>query len=266
MHPNTSYDFTYNGGLRIDTRDAPFDVAYLLGVTNEHGQQLPDLNAVCNMVAEAIFLEIASPLGDTGRSILDNVEEFENSIPFPLRDGERVLVPTAFSSFAVASLNYPRDRIADYAAYGVVSRRIGALTQAGNRTPHAADGAGEAGELVKQMLAGAPEEALRLPALAPLTVDLSQDIGLIGQQVNDLIAQLQRQSQERRAVIARNSRTIFGCSSPAGAPNPAASSRCEPRWSTWPTGSAAPRLAAMSSTIAWPRASRRSIAWRINTE
>jgi hypothetical protein len=133
MGPNRSeYGFTYSGhSLTVKSNDRPFDVCYLVGVTNEQGRQLPDLNAICNMVAESIFLEIASPLGDTGRSVLDNVEELAETTPFPLGAGrDPVSLPTAFSSLAVASLSYPREVLANVAVRRLLCETMEQITNA----------------------------------------------------------------------------------------------------------------------------------------
>jgi hypothetical protein len=95
---NTRYNLQYLGHLRVQSPSKPFDVCYLLTGMNEHGRRLRHLDDLTEMMAQEIFLEIATPLGRTGRSVLDNVER----LSYYSQYGPR---PLAYSSFAVSSLD-----------------------------------------------------------------------------------------------------------------------------------------------------------------
>ncbi len=97
--PSIVYDLEYPGQLRIRSDAKPFDVCYLVTAMNEHGRRLRRLEDLTEMMAREIFLEVATPLGRSGRSALDNVERLSHFSQF----GDR---PLAYSSFAVSSLNF----------------------------------------------------------------------------------------------------------------------------------------------------------------
>lgn len=193
----TPYSFTYNGDeLAVESRDKPFDVTYLVGVTNEHGHQLNDLNALCSMVAEGIFLEIASPLGATGRSVLDNVEQLSNSVTFPTGNEQLEVLPTAFSSFAVASLFYPRAKLAEVAAMSLVQELMERLSSSrGSILP---------GVQVVRIVSTMQEEIRRERnpiQVPPINVDLI-DSELIRHQFRDLDRQLRPQAEQVQKDLA----------------------------------------------------------------
>jgi hypothetical protein len=100
------YDMRFLSQLRIRSSAKPFDVCYLVTAMNEHGRRLRRLEDLTEMMAQEIFLEIATPLGRTGRSALDNVERLSHFSEYGPR-------PLAYSSFAVSSLNLNPDLVSD---------------------------------------------------------------------------------------------------------------------------------------------------------
>ena len=85
----------------------PFDIAYLLGLHNTQGQALASFNALTDMIAAEMMLEIASPLHGRTENVLDNVKANDRSVA-----GQ----PAAFSSFALSALVYPLQGIASWCA------------------------------------------------------------------------------------------------------------------------------------------------------
>lgn len=96
----------------------PFDVTYLLGLHNSQGQALDSFEALADMIAAELMLEIASPLQGQSANRLDNVHANDWTIA-----GQ----PAAYSSFALSALTYPLTGIASWAAlkaHAPFSRRV----------------------------------------------------------------------------------------------------------------------------------------------
>jgi hypothetical protein len=108
------YSDTY--AISLPSGQRPFDICYLLGSTNENHQNVGNISDLGEMMAEEIFLEIASPLGGKEASQLDNIDEVNN-----ISLGK----PMAYSSFAVGSLAYPVSEITTWCA----ARDTARLTQ-----------------------------------------------------------------------------------------------------------------------------------------
>lgn len=127
------YKFKYGKRLEIVSDEPPFDVCYLLGVVNEGGRQLRALEDISNMIAEAIYLEMASPMAEKGRSVLDNVENLGRYTKFPMADGQSKEARLAFSSLAVASLTYDRPWTVSFCAprltFNALRRLVGTQAQ-----------------------------------------------------------------------------------------------------------------------------------------
>lgn len=142
------YRLQFNETFEINSTQTPFDISYLLGVSNENGRQLRNLDMICNNIAEAIYMEIASPMGDAGRSVLDNVEHLHHSTVIEGTNAKRSIDqaiqedpgagggetinndkvrPLAYSSFAVASLTYDREMTALCCARQLTYRMLKSL-------------------------------------------------------------------------------------------------------------------------------------------
>ena len=113
----------YTRRLRIKEENRPFDICYLLDSLNEEAAQLQDNNRLTEMMAEQIFLEIATPMGANGASQFDNVASTH---------GELNGRPTAFSSFGVASLVHPVRNLVGYAARMAVAQLLARLSGPGD--------------------------------------------------------------------------------------------------------------------------------------
>ena len=94
--------------IQVDQTKRPFDICYLVGSTNERGHVLQQYDGVTEMVAEEIFTEIVSPVGDLAVAVFDDIE----SVQGVSRDGK----PAAYSSFSIASLVFLAADLAGYCA------------------------------------------------------------------------------------------------------------------------------------------------------
>jgi len=98
------YEMIYPNRFVVRSSEKPFDICYMVTSTNEHSRRLQEVESLTEMIAQGIFLEMATPLGRTGRSQLDNVERLGAFSDYKAR-------PLAYSSFAVASLNFTTELI-----------------------------------------------------------------------------------------------------------------------------------------------------------
>lgn len=99
----------------------PFSMCYLIDAENEAGRQVSGVNNISqiyNMVADNLFLDFAQgDFADYKRGIQKNLEQYLNEpwgVRFHRPDGQTVIdqkFRTAFSSFGLASLKVPQDRI-----------------------------------------------------------------------------------------------------------------------------------------------------------
>jgi hypothetical protein len=94
----------------------PFNICYLVDARNEHGDNLAGLEELSPMLAEAIYLQIGSQVGDATRSQFDNIAVLSESATHD--DGKER--PTAYSSLGTASIVFPVQKIIDLCA-----RRLG---------------------------------------------------------------------------------------------------------------------------------------------
>lgn len=89
LHPNTAaairevnhlmlhgnFTATYPDGQIITIPEAPFDLFNVIDGVDERGQTWANIDEVCAMAAEAIFLQMASQLGRKGENDFDNLVE-----------------------------------------------------------------------------------------------------------------------------------------------------------------------------------------------
>jgi hypothetical protein len=85
----------------------PMDICYLVGLHNMNGQALENYDAVCEMSAAQVILEIASPMAELTGNRFDNIRATDQEIA-----GQ----PTFLSSFAVGSINYPLEGVCSWCA------------------------------------------------------------------------------------------------------------------------------------------------------
>lgn len=126
--PASHYELRYLNQLHIRSDARPFDVSYLVTSTNEHGRRLRDITDLTEMIAQEVFLEIATPLGRTGRSQLDNVDRLSAFSDYGSR-------PMAYSGFAVSSLNLTTELLSRQCARTISRRILEQLTAMNGSTP-----------------------------------------------------------------------------------------------------------------------------------
>ena len=97
----------YPGGVIATSQVRPFNICYLVDAVNERGKMLAGLNELAPMIAEAVFLQTASQVGDAQKSVFDNVKALDS-----LDQG----YPTAYSGLGTASLTFPTEIVMDACA------------------------------------------------------------------------------------------------------------------------------------------------------
>ena len=102
-----NFSAEYPGGTLVSSHIRPFNICYLVDAVNERGKMLAGLNELSPMIAEAVFLQTASQVGDTQKSVFDNVKAL---------DGLDQDYPTAYSGFGTASLVFPAEVLIDACA------------------------------------------------------------------------------------------------------------------------------------------------------
>lgn len=65
----------YPDGRTINSREAPYNLYYVVDGIDELGQVWSSLNDVCHMVAQSIFLQMGSQIGREGENAFDNMNE-----------------------------------------------------------------------------------------------------------------------------------------------------------------------------------------------
>lgn len=92
--------------LRVSLRRRPFDVCYLIDTINENRRRLEDVHGVAHLIAEALFLFIAS---DTGKKLEDlEINIRDRLTRYSPPDTNK---PAAYSSFGTSSLVLPVERL-----------------------------------------------------------------------------------------------------------------------------------------------------------
>lgn len=102
------FHVTYPDGMTVDAHARPFNICYLVDAVNEHGRMLTGLEDLAPMIAESIFLQTGSQVGQATKSVFDNVKSLDQM------DNDE---PTAFSGLGTASLVFPAQRIINTCAY-----------------------------------------------------------------------------------------------------------------------------------------------------
>jgi hypothetical protein len=91
----------------------PFNIVYLVDARNEQGQGLSGLDEIAPMIAEAVYLQVSSQVGNANNSAFDNVDVLASRV---LNYEENREVPTAYSSLGTASLVFPVSKIIELCA------------------------------------------------------------------------------------------------------------------------------------------------------
>lgn len=65
----------YTDGRLVQSREAPFDIFYVVDGIDQSGRTWPDVYAVAAMTAQCIYLQMATQLGRKGENDFDNLDE-----------------------------------------------------------------------------------------------------------------------------------------------------------------------------------------------
>jgi hypothetical protein len=100
-------------GINFQAR-RPFNICYLIDARNENGQGLQGLEEIAPMIAEAVYLQVSSQVGDANNSAFDNVHILgQNTVNVDTEETR----PTAYSSLGTAAINFPAEKIIEYCAH-----------------------------------------------------------------------------------------------------------------------------------------------------
>ena len=144
--------------VNIDAR--PFNICYLVDAVNERGKMLSGLAELAPMIAESLFLQTASQIGDVTKSVFDNVKALDQIT----EEGN----PTCYSGIGTASLIFPAQVIVDACAARFLVDLI-VMGLAADRS---------AAPAVPDDLLGQPDEAARLAGPVQEAADIANRAGL----------------------------------------------------------------------------------------
>jgi len=149
----------YPGDMEITVSHRPFNICYLADAVNEKGKPLSGMGELASTIAESVFIQISSRVGQATRIGLDIVK----SLSMLALDPEaREVVPTCFSGLGLAKLVFPAQSIIAACAYQFGHQFIGqGLLRAANEK--AAD------EMAKRFIEG--QKLAPKPLLVALTAD-----------------------------------------------------------------------------------------------
>ncbi len=115
---NQAFDVEYIDGNRVRNGARPFDFCYLVDGKNEQWRTLTGMNQFAPLIAESIFMQVSSQMGNEMVSSRDNV--FFRNVP----DKDGILHMAAFSGLGMASLHFPAAAIIDVCGRRFAARLI----------------------------------------------------------------------------------------------------------------------------------------------
>ena len=95
------YEITY-GDRHVKVEQAPYDLFHLIDGRNEHGENIDDVEALCETIANAIFLSMGS-MSYKVSSVVDNLKTFIVVHDPRVWEGRYA----RYSSLGVSSIHYP---------------------------------------------------------------------------------------------------------------------------------------------------------------
>ena len=112
---NGTWDCVYNSPVdHVSFQGiSPFNICYLVDSINERGQGLAGMEEIAPMIAEAMYLQISSQVGDTTNSAFDNVKATTDKV---MSYDENKLKITSYSGLGTSSLVFPAMRIIELCA------------------------------------------------------------------------------------------------------------------------------------------------------
>lgn len=178
-----SWKVEYSKEIVVDSLKSPFDASYIIDIENQSGKRLGSLADVASMIAQSLFLRVGTDL----RSTIGEFEGNAHSVGTRFEGKIR-----AYSSFAVSSLRFPKDRLRKYcgAMYAVKLLQDGLL---GNPEPDATarwaatiiNRCGLKDDvLIKELLADTKMNYLLEPSIKSAR-DVSTSVSLLTQQEAD---------------------------------------------------------------------------------
>ncbi|MCI0397388.1 MAG: hypothetical protein L0332_17745 [Chloroflexi bacterium] len=105
----TGFHARYPDGRTIESREAPFNLFYVMDGVDERGQTWSGVTPLCEMIAEGIYLQMGSQLGRKGENAFDNLDEI---LTGQVANGEG----TFLSSFGLGYLEFDAPAVADLCA------------------------------------------------------------------------------------------------------------------------------------------------------
>jgi hypothetical protein len=143
----------------VSIKRKPFDLCYLVDSVNERGRNLGGVSDVAALAAQALYLQVATPLGREVAAQLDNIA---------LRLNEGSARPTAYSGLAVASLVMPTERLLNALRFRLAQEILGEILRP------SADRTTDPGAEAAAFLAGARLRSIDGHSL-PLAGNLQRD-------------------------------------------------------------------------------------------
>lgn len=143
----------------VSVKRKPFDLCYLIDSVNERGRNLGGISDVAALIAQALYLQVVTPLGREVAAQLDNIV---------LRLNEGKTQPTAYSGLAVASLVAPAERLLDALRFRLAQEVLEEILRTSAAWPT------EPGAEATAFLAGARLRSIDGHSL-PLAADLHRD-------------------------------------------------------------------------------------------
>jgi hypothetical protein len=122
LNRRNGFSASYHGSVTVGPiYQVPFDYCYLMGAGNGVGT-VPNLDVIENMVADAVFIELASTLAVNASSAMRNVEVL--GTPINRADAQETYHTRMlrYSSACVASLRYPGAEVAALASAWAAQR------------------------------------------------------------------------------------------------------------------------------------------------
>lgn len=115
---NQNFDVEYTHETRVRNGAKPFNFCYLVDGVNEQGRTLTGMDQFAPLIAESIFMQVSSQIGNTMASRGADI----TSRSVPDRDG--ILHMAAFSGLGMASLRFPAAEIIDVCGRRFAARLI----------------------------------------------------------------------------------------------------------------------------------------------
>ena len=112
-----NFQARYPDGRLIQTREAPFDIYYVVDGVDQRGRTWSDIYAVSAMTAHCIYLQMGTQLGQKGENAFDNLDEVLTGIT---AEGQG----TFLASFGKGDLLFNAPAVADICTQWLLAERL----------------------------------------------------------------------------------------------------------------------------------------------